>query len=346
MTVSAAPALSRLLRTGGVDSKSALRQLFELALLRVRCGHGPGYYYCAGLNRRDADRRELFGHFSHMEYADFVSRMNPPPVRRPLDSKSQQKKICAAKSIATPEMLMHGKGQAGDVTDSDRKRLAANVGEHVVVKPDIASGGGHGIEFLAIADNSALGTHLVDGDGRTYDLAALNLHMGGAWLMERAVRNQHPWYAALSPRAINSWRVWVIQRDDTAEPEIMLAYLRMARGETRVDNQGAGGLLMPLLPDGTLGRLTNGHPGDAGYDVHPDSGHGWEGGVPPEIGAVFAFAGKALKAFEGVTFAGLDIAVTTDGPLLIEANFGPDRIGAAWCRVPMKCWLADRGYIS
>jgi glutathione synthase/RimK-type ligase-like ATP-grasp enzyme len=43
-----------------------------------------------------------------------------------------------------------------------------------------------------------------------------------------------------------------------------------------------------------------------------------------------------VLAFPGIRFAGVDVAISQSGPIVIELNTSPDRIGAAFVGVPTR----------
>jgi hypothetical protein len=59
-------------------------------------------------------------------------------------------------------------------------------------------------------------------------------------------------------------------------------------------------------------------------DAHPDTGAAITGRVLPLWDEVLALAAQAHRAFADRTVIGWDIAITADGPVLIEGNSGPD----------------------
>ena len=47
-------------------------------------------------------------------------------------------------------------------------------------------------------------------------------------------------------------------------------------------------------------------------------------------------AEQSLMCFQGLKFAGVDVAVGPDGPVIVELNVNPDREGAAFTDIPTK----------
>src|SRR5207237_461121 len=80
------------------------------------------------------------------------------------------------------------------------------------------------------------------------------------------------------------------------------------------------------LETGELGSASNlGANARLGWlDRHPDSGSAITGTRLPMWDEVRSFAVRAHKAFGDRILVGWDIAVTPDGPALVEANGGPD----------------------
>jgi hypothetical protein len=105
------------------------------------------------------------------------------------------------------------------------------------------------------------------------------------------------------------------------KPQVIIAVLRMPVGNSSVDNFSAGGLASPIdLETGRLGRAVYKDPRKPDADAHPDSGERIAGETLPFWDAMLALCLKAHCCFPNVATVGWDVAVTTDGPKLIEAN--------------------------
>ena len=104
--------------------------------------------------------------------------------------------------------------------------------------------------------------------------------------------------------------------------------MRMAIGDNRtVDNLHAGGIAAAVdLDGGTLGPASNlGADSRLGWlDRHPDTGAAITGMQLPRWDEVRAFALRSHRAFADRILVGWDIAITPDGPVLVEGNGAPD----------------------
>jgi hypothetical protein len=314
-------------------------QLYEMAQLRLRRGIGPRYYLTAGLNRANRHGDAVFGHINADEYRRFVRRLNPPARRDPLNSKVEQKRRLTAAGIPTPAPIYGAEPGEADAA-AFAAALAPHVGERVAVKPT-SSFAGQGFRSCTVVAQGD-GVALADGDGGTLSPAGLIAAMGGGLMVETYLR-QHPWYAAVNASSVNTWRIWVMKPAGGGGAEAILAYLRMGRAGSAIDNMGGGGLYAPLRPDRRLGAGGDGGIFRRRFAAHPDSGVPLEDVEPPFVGEAIALAERALDAVPALAFAGMDVAVAPDGPVIIEINAEPDRMGAARVGLPFKRWLADRG---
>jgi hypothetical protein len=123
-----------------------------------------------------------------------------------------------------------------------------------------------------------------------------------------------------------------------APPEILLATFRMPTGESRVDNFSAGGVAAPVdVRSGRLGTAV-GKSYEIEADVHPTSGSPIHGVVLPDWSIAKALVIEAHKRFGELAFVGWDVALTTEGPVLIEAN--PDW-GGELLQMPNRTALGD-----
>ena len=145
-------------------------------------------------------------------------------------------------------------------------------------------------------------------------------------LVQERARN-HPAMSDLTNGALNTIRM-ISCLDEQDRPEIMAAVQRMAVGANEtVDNVHAGGMGVPI--DLASGRLLQGT--DMGIDAHmgwidfhPTTGGRITGRALPMWEETCALVRTAHFAFSDWVVIGWDVAVTADGPRLVEGNSGPD----------------------
>lgn len=140
-------------------------------------------------------------------------------------------------------------------------------------------------------------------------------------LVQPLLKN-HPALKILSKESLNTLRVCTIQFPD-GRIEVYYAELRMGLGDEISDT---GEKCMAGVLDLKTGCL---HAGIAlkkihqRFPVHPDTGAQVEGHEFPLWEEVKALSISAHKAFPDNPIVGWDIAVTPDGPLVVEANCNP-----------------------
>ena len=163
-------------------------------------------------------------------------------------------------------------------------------------------------------------------------------------IVEKYCLNQHPWYASVNPTSLNTLRVFVRSEDD--DPLIVGGYLRMGRKGSAVDNGTCGGIRSNFEVDtGILGEAYGDDPGVSTHNTHPDTGVQLKGTVLPGWNALPSIMARALDVLPKITFAAFDLAMTTDGPIVIELNVRPDRCCAAYLDIPQGdiIGLQERG---
>ena len=111
-------------------------------------------------------------------------------------------------------------------------------------------------------------------------------------------------------------------------PEIIGAAARMAIGANHVvDNLHAGGIAAAVdVQTGILSRASNlGADASLGWlDRHPVTGARIAGTRLPMWDDVREFALRAHRGFSDRVLIGWDIAITPDGPVMVEGNGSPD----------------------
>ena len=127
--------------------------------------------------------------------------------------------------------------------------------------------------------------------------------------------------APLTTGALSTVRI-VTYRLPGGPAQFLVATYKMATGGAPADNFHFGGMIAPVDPDtGRLGPALR-RQGRALVPVerHPDTGALIEGHQLPHWEAARALALRAHDAARAVPSLGWDVALTPDGPVLIEGN--------------------------
>lgn len=156
-------------------------------------------------------------------------------------------------------------------------------------------------------------------------------------VLEQVLR-QHEDMARLHPASVNTMRILTDLVNDT----VHIAYItvKMGRGGGVCDNSGQGGILCRV--DIESGKICSPATDDYFnvYDRHPDTGVVFQGYQLPMVQEAVALAKRAARKVPQVGHVGWDIAITPDGPAIIEGNDFP---GTDLCQLapfyPEKCGL-------
>lgn len=139
-------------------------------------------------------------------------------------------------------------------------------------------------------------------------------------LLEAPIR-QHPALEALSPGCVNSVRINAA-RDRSGRVRLIGACLKCGGRNAATDNFHSGGVAYPLeLASGRVCGPGRNNTDLHDYTRHPASGAYLPGTVIPFWQEITACVSQAMDRVPGMGYVGWDIAVTPDGPELIEGNW-------------------------
>lgn len=135
------------------------------------------------------------------------------------------------------------------------------------------------------------------------------------------VIRQHPELAQFHPTSVNSIRIATLDAENG--PTIEVAALKMGCANAIVDNAGVGGVFAAV--DVGTGRLRpfgvqRPRSGTGRLIAHPDTGARFEGAAIPFWPETCAAVLRGAEAFRPLGTLGWDVAITPEGPLIIEAN--------------------------
>jgi len=179
--------------------------------------------------------------------------------------------------------------------------------DRIISKPAAATCG-QGIELLSKSDFTDL--------QQMYD----HLRSSGSGLIEDVII-QHPAVSAIYPHSVNTYRIVTVRRNGVAN--VVYAFIRIGNGGRFVDNINAGGMAAPIDLETGIIQYAAFDKDSNYYDTHPATGCAIAGYPLPYWQESLAMCLEATKIVPQLGYVGWDIAVSEDGPQLIEGNHYP-----------------------
>lgn len=157
----------------------------------------------------------------------------------------------------------------------------------------------------------------------------------GGYVFQRRLE-QHAGMNIINPEAINTLRLVTINKDGM--PYVLSSLLRVGTQKTGcVDNWAAGGLAIGIEDDGHLKEFGFYKPTHGTKtSIHPDTGIVFKDFIIPEYQEARELVCKAHRCFYGIRAIGWDVAITKDGPMLIEGNDNFEISMQQACDRPLK----------
>ena len=184
-------------------------------------------------------------------------------------------------------------------------------GEQKIVYKPVNAAQGKGVEVLDVADFDSL--------ANLYKYV-MNLPKGiiETWIV------QHSAISALYPKAVNPIRINTVLDGDKLH--IMTSTLSIGHN-SKIANASINALF--ALVDPKTGEvLTDACDYNGGvYEKHPETGKTFKGFRIPYWQETLEMLEKATRTMHQVKYVGWDIAITEDGPIIIEGNNDPGYIG-------------------
>lgn len=177
--------------------------------------------------------------------------------------------------------------------------------------------------YLFIKDNSGslgqnAGLYHVTSDKDAEKLYECLLKKGDKWIVEEPIK-QTKEMALWNDSSVNTVRIPSILNGD--KWTILGAFFRTGRKGSVVDNAGAGGIFACVDDDG---KLTTDGIDEVGtyYVKHPDSGMTYKGWQIPRWKELVTIVEKVHRSIPWHKYIGWDFALTDNGWVLVEGNWG------------------------
>jgi hypothetical protein len=313
----------------GARGSSTERTAARLLALRALGGFsGPEALAC-GLLDPGVPLRQARRYASKRTVLRAQRRVNAPEAVPETEDKALFAQLARERGIAVPRTVAvlpaRGPGGAVEGRAALAAALAADPAAELVAKP---ARGFHGRGVRVVGRDGGL--LVIDGAALAPEAAvdALALPDDRVVVQERV--RDHPALQAINRTAAAQTVRYVTLLED-GEPVVLLCTIKLPRADAVTDNVVGGrtGGRWALL-DPTDGRLTAvfaPRPDGGGFARAPDADLTIDH-ILPLWGEVRALGSRAARAFPGLGTVGWDIAISADGPLVIEGN-------ARWDPVPM-----------
>lgn len=198
------------------------------------------------------------------------------------------------------------------------------------------------INTIEYNDNDAVMTRF---DGEKLLLSSV---LGNEALIFESVVKQTKQFAAFNESSVNTVRFMTTLYPD-GSARVIATFIKIGRAGKCVDNAGGGGNV-DVCVDVETGEIKyaiqyDGWRNIKDIDKHPDSGNQLNGVVIEKWDAIKEEVKKFQQSFPYCKAAGWDIAITDDGPVVIEVNDFWDRTGQyfirrGWRNEIRDCYLA------
>lgn len=274
--------------------KSKISIFFDMIYCAFIYGAGYTDYYAFGMYNLNRKQRKTI--LTRTKNNSLVARFNPKEYWHYFDNKNEfnekfdkylKRKWIYLENISEKEFEEWGKGL-----------------DKVIAKPNNDSGG-HGIELLYTKDFKSLK------DMYKY-LKEKNL------LLVEEVIKQHKELNKVYPNSVNTIRIITLKYDDKVN--FITAFLRIGNNNSFVDNTSSGGMLTMI----DLNRGVTLFPGcDSDMNVyynHPTTKIKLEGIKVPFFKEIKELVKDLAYIVPEINYIAWDIAITDDGPVVVEGN--------------------------
>ena len=326
------------------------RQLVEMIILELCYSIGPGFYHKARFWRRDMPFREKTRYRVGKRYINLVAKINDRNYYKLSQHKLSEKALLRLFGIPTAEFIgffhpINGQASDGYPLTSGKQfaelmhRLFIN--SAAIKMPEGSCGKGFDIiDFDATRDDQIYSRALQREFPINEYMQIKASEFDDQGILIESVIQQHPALTNLNATSVNTLRLWV--RQSRHGVNVKSGLLKIGGRNSLTDYTTTGGLAVPLdVCTGSLGEPWLRPPANNALAEDTFDRCILEGFEIPFWQDVLLLAKQCLLIFPKHNFAGMDIAITKDGPLIVEINVVPDPIHAATVDIPTLDLLDD-----
>ena len=323
------PALSRTYFPEA-ERKSKFTILMDNLIYLVRHGEVNNYYYVFGMDRKNSNGQDFLP-YTQFRYLRNSKNRRPPHGKGYsyvciLRDKFVFSQFLKSLSIPSPQNIAL-LSPNGITWFKDMKHTSL---EYLIEDPNININGfckelggilGKGAFPLEVKGQKLFvnGKEITLNQLKEKLVSQGKIKQEGQYLLQKRL-TQHPKMSELHPHSINTIRLNSF--NNNGKVEILCASLRMGTKGKNVDNWASGGIVIGI--DLATGKLVGEGVFKYGYggrvQEHPDTGIKLEGFEIPFFSEAVKLTCELHSYLYGIHSVGWDIAITPEGPVIIEGN--------------------------
>jgi len=299
-------------------AKGMVSQLVDIALHKILLNTHPYAYYGHRFYDRELSWDEKSRYVDEFGSRYFPYELNPIKFDILFTDKYVQKALLEGLGLPTSPLITTIGINRPVSTPAQFQEFIESAPADIVIKP-ISAAGGAG--FMRLRKN---GTQLYEGTevvtpAQLWERFTSNLQRG--LIVELGVTGTEA-LNQLNPSSLNTFRVITCKIGADSWIHVC-TYLKVGRSHSQVDNRAAGGLLVRIDDTGRTGKAIDVKNGVRELSRHPDTGAQLEGISIQGFRDVVDLAMDASTKLPFMGFLGSDIALTGQGPTIIEINSKP-----------------------
>lgn len=261
----------------------------------IRYGASPNNYVNFDLkNARSAERKTFL---THRKSQYLMKRFNNPKFIWQVENKYEFAKLIGKK---------YGRRFANSKTLTKEDLLTISNKGRIIYKP-LEGGQGVGIKVFETGSSS-----------NSDELLSILHDLPDGIVEEWIVQDER--MSSLYPDAVNPIRIQTLRTDDV---HIIAATITIANGTSIANASGVKAIFALVdIDNGTV--VTDGYDYNGNlYITHPTTGVVIKGFKIPQWDKVLSLIIQSAKKVKNIRYIGWDIAISKDGPIIIEANNDP-----------------------
>jgi len=304
------------------NKKSFLKIIKEVFVLSITKKEIPFYYF------KYLYGKDVKNYLDYLGTGETNTISNSPLLHKPeyrslLENKLFFALLSEKSPLNTPKLISYNLGNTfyhnNTIKQIYNKSELVSFFEHVLTVDKL-----EGLFFRPPSDYGGKGCFKLSRIGLKNELDDIFDSLTNGYYVHTKIIEQHREINKINDKSVSTLRIISLITSEN-HPEIISVFMRFGVGNSVVDNASSGGFFVGVnIDEGTLkdtGHYLSEY-GGAKIKKHPDSGFIFEGFKVPYFKEACEEVLKGIKVIPD-RFIGWDVAITPNGPIIVEANYLP-----------------------